>query len=131
MGKLVGRIHYIGEIVPVSDKFQKRDFVIETNDKYPQKILCQFTQEKVDLLNYYKVGTEVEVNVNIRGREWTNAQGETKYFVTIEAWSINYMNGEEQKPIASSQSIGNIEGNFIEDAINQMNNELEDDGLPF
>jgi hypothetical protein len=131
MGKLVGKIHYIGEIVPVSDKFQKREFVIETNDKFPQKILCQFTQEKVDLLNFYKVGTEVEVNVNIKGRDWTNAQGETKYFVTIEAWSINYINGEEKPKKASNMSMGNIESNFMEDAINQMNNDLEDDGLPF
>jgi hypothetical protein len=31
----------------------------------------------------------VEVNYNLRGREWKSPEGVTKYFNTVEAWSIS------------------------------------------
>jgi len=127
MSKLVGKIISIGEVQVVSEKFQKLEFVIETEDQYPQKLQVQLTQDRVEIMKFYKVGSVVEVNVNIKGREWINPQGEAKYFISLDAWSISLKGAGEQKP----KSIGNIEANFQEDAINQMNNELEDDGLPF
>jgi hypothetical protein len=38
--------------------------------------------------NKWKVGDEVEVGINLRGREWTSPQGEVKYFNTIQGWKI-------------------------------------------
>jgi hypothetical protein len=35
------------------------------------------------------VNDVVEVNYNLRGREWNSPEGVTKYFNTVEAWSIN------------------------------------------
>jgi hypothetical protein len=33
----------------------------------------------------------VKIDINLRGREWTNAQGETVYFNTIQGWELqNY-----------------------------------------
>lgn len=71
--------------------FEKRDLVIVTQENYPnysQTIIIQFTQQRCDLLNNLQVGQNVKVYINIRGREWTNPQGETKYFNTIEGWKI-------------------------------------------
>lgn len=68
--------------------FEKRDLVIITEEQYPQTIIIQFTQQRCDLLNNLQVGQNVKVYINIRGREWTNQQGETKYFNTIEGWKI-------------------------------------------
>ena len=68
--------------------FQKRDLVITTEEQYPNDILIQFTQQRCDLLNNLKVGQNVRVHFNLRGREWTNQQGEVKYFNTIEGWKI-------------------------------------------
>lgn len=68
--------------------FEKRDLVIVTEDIYPQTIIIQFTQQRCDLLDSLQVGQNVKVYINIRGREWTNPQGETKYFNTIEGWKI-------------------------------------------
>ena len=68
--------------------FEKRDLVIITEEQYPQTIIIQFTQQRCDLLNNLQVGQNVKVYINIRGREWTNPQGETKYFNTIEGWKI-------------------------------------------
>jgi len=68
--------------------FQKRDCVVTTEEQYPQHILVQFTQDKCNLLANYKIGDKVTIGINLRGREWINPQGETKYFNTIQGWKI-------------------------------------------
>ena len=82
--------------------FEKRDLVIVTEENYPQTIIIQFTQQRCDLLDSLQVGQNVKVYINIRGREWTNPQGETKYFNTIEGWKIEVIqttNVANQQPI--------------------------------
>ena len=82
--------------------FEKRDLVITTEEQYPQTIIIQFTQQRCDLLESLQVGQNVKVYINIRGREWTNPQGETKYFNTIEGWKIEVVhttNVANQQPV--------------------------------
>ena len=82
--------------------FEKRDLVIVTEEQYPQTIIIQFTQQRCDLLNNLQVGQNVKVYINIKGREWTNPQGETKYFNTIEGWKIEVIqttNVAYQQPV--------------------------------
>lgn len=86
--EVTGKIKMINPTQVVSDKFSKREFVVTTNDMYPQDILFQLTQDKCTLLDMFKVGDKVEVSFNLRGREWTNPQGEVKYFNSLEAWKI-------------------------------------------
>ena len=71
--------------------FEKRDLVIVTEENYPQTIIIQFTQQRCDLLDSLQLGQNVKVYINIRGREWTNPQGEIKYFNTIEGWKIEFV----------------------------------------
>lgn len=87
--KVTGKIHFVGQVKQVSDKFKSKDVVILTNEKYPQHISIQFTQDKTELVNQKDVGDQVEVSINLRGREWKSPTGEIKYFNTIEGWQIN------------------------------------------
>ena len=85
--------------------FEKRDLVIVTEENYPQTIIIQFTQQRCDLLDSLQVGQRVKVYINIRGREWTNPQGEIKYFNTIEGWKIEVIqttNVANQQPVAQT-----------------------------
>jgi len=84
-----GKIKFIDTVKEVGASFKKKDVVITTLEQYPQHILVQFVQDKCDLLNNYRVGDDVKIGINIRGREWTNPQGETVYFNTIQGWNIN------------------------------------------
>lgn len=68
--------------------FKKRDVVVTTDEQYPQHILVQFVQDKCDLLNNFQTGDAVKIDINLRGREWTNPQGETVYFNSIQGWRI-------------------------------------------
>ena len=84
-----GRIKMIDETKTYgSNGFRKREVVVTTEEQYPQHILVEFIQDKCDLLNNYNVGQQVKIGINLRGREWTNPQGETKYFNSIQGWRI-------------------------------------------
>jgi hypothetical protein len=87
--EVTGKIKMIDQTKEVgSAGFKKRDVVVTTDEQYPQHILVQFVQDKCDLLNNFQVGEAVKIDINLRGREWTNPQGETVYFNTIQGWRI-------------------------------------------
>ncbi|CDF80927.1 conserved hypothetical protein (DUF3127) [Formosa agariphila KMM 3901] len=84
-----GKVKMVGETQTFgSNGFRKRELVVTTEEQYPQHILVEFVQDKTDLLNSYSVGQNVKVSINLRGREWVNPQGETKYFNSIQGWRI-------------------------------------------
>ncbi len=87
--EVLGRIKMVGNVQDVSPTFRKREVVITTEEQYPQHILIEFTQDKCDLLNQFQIGDQVRVGINLRGREWTNPQGETRYFNSIQGWRID------------------------------------------
>jgi hypothetical protein len=87
--EVIGKIKLIGDVQTFgSAGFRKRELVVTTDEQYPQMIMVEFLQDKVDLLNNYKVGQDVKVSINLRGREWINPQGEAKYFNSINGWRI-------------------------------------------
>ena len=84
-----GKIKMIDETKTYgSSGFRKREVVVTTEEQYPQHILVEFVQDKCDLLDKFQVGQPVKIGVNLRGREWVNPQGETKYFNSIQGWRI-------------------------------------------
>jgi hypothetical protein len=99
--EVTGKIKMIDQTKEVgSAGFKKRDVVVTTDEQYPQHILVQFVQDKCDLLNTYQVGEAVKIDINLRGREWTNPQGETVYFNTIQGWRIAKVQAEAPAPQA-------------------------------
>ena len=111
--EIKGRIAVIMATQQVSEKFAKRDFVIETEGEYKQLNLVQVSQDKCALLDNFKLGDEVEAHINLRGRAWTNPQGETKYFNTIECWKLNKLAGATAQPVATSNHVvGNDESSL-------------------
>lgn len=97
---ITGRIAILKTTQVVSDKFSKREFVIETEGEYRQLIPIEFQQDKCSLLNNFRLGDEVEVGYNLRGRKWTSPQGEDKYFLTLQAWSIKSVSGNTVQSVA-------------------------------
>lgn len=92
--EVTGKIKAIHAEQQVSASFKKRELVVTTEEQYPQHIMIEFTQDKCDLLNNYRVNDAVKVSINLRGREWVNPQGETKYFNSIQGWRIEKMQSD-------------------------------------
>ena len=91
-----GKVKVINAEQQVSASFKKRELVVTTDEQYPQHIMIEFTQDKCDLLNNYNSGDAVKVSINLRGREWTNPQGETKYFNSISGWKVEKLSEATQ-----------------------------------
>jgi translation initiation factor IF-3 len=86
-----GRVKQIHPVESVgSNNFQKRKVWVEIDldSKYPQTIEIEFSGEKVNLPDSFKSGDTVDFSLNLRGREWTNNNGEVKVFNTITAWKV-------------------------------------------
>ena len=96
-----GLLKVINDTQRVSDKFQKREFVLTIGDTYPQHVTFQLTQDKVELLANYKVGDKIKVHFNLRGREWNGPEG-VKYFNTLEAWRIESVESEPTQPVVNN-----------------------------
>lgn len=86
--QVIGKVKVINPEQHVSASFKKRELVVTTDEQYPQHILIEFNQDKCDLLNNLRVGQNVTVSINLRGREWVNPQGESKYFNSIQGWRV-------------------------------------------
>ena len=84
---MTGKVHAKFDEQQVSERFRKREFVLEyvENPMYPQYILFQLIQDNVSKLDQIKEGDSVRVTFNIKGRSWTSPQGETMYFNSLYA----------------------------------------------
>ncbi len=110
--EVVGRIKMIDTVKEVgSAGFKKRDLVVTTDEQYPQFISIQFVQDKCDLLNAFQINDNVKVDINLRGREWVNKEGETVYFNSIQGWRISKVmadgqasSGQQAPPIPASEA---------------------------
>jgi len=124
--ELIGTIKKISDLQTFASGFQKKEMVLLTEEQYPQPINIEYLAEKADLLNNYKEGDKVKVHINIRGREWTNPQGEVKYFNSITAWRMEKEGTSEfNEPTQTAPSDEPAPSNtnvFAED---------EEDDLPF
>ena len=82
--KAEGKIVKIFDAESKSASFTAREFVIEVADgQYPQMVKFQLVQDKCGLVDGYNEGEEIEVDFDLRGREWNE-----KYFTNLQAWKI-------------------------------------------
>jgi hypothetical protein len=90
-----GKLYAVQETKQVTDRFSKREFVLELadNPKYPQLVAFEFTNDRCADLDGFSVGDEVRVEFNLRGREWRSPSGEVRYFNTLNAWKLERADG--------------------------------------
>ena len=85
-----GRIHALFDTQQVTERFRKREFVLELGDnpRYPQFVQFQLTGDRCENLDGFSVGDEVRVEFSLRGREWKSPRGETKFFNSLDVWTL-------------------------------------------
>jgi len=89
--EIKGKVHEIGALQQVSETFKKRDLIVEyaENPTYPEYIRFEALQDKTSLFDSLKVGDDVEVSFNLRGRPWTDKTGKVSYFNSLVVWRLN------------------------------------------
>jgi len=84
-----GEIIEIYDVQVISDSFKKREFILKhaPNPEYPDFLKLEVVQNKTDLLDKYKVGDSVEVDINLKGKKWEKGE-KSGYFNSLQAWRI-------------------------------------------
>lgn len=81
--EITGKIKAVFKEQIFESGFKKREFVITTNEQYPQDIKLEFIKDKCSLLDKFKQSQDVKVSFNLRGSEFNG-----KYYVNLNAWRI-------------------------------------------
>lgn len=83
-----------GTLVKIMDRqdfpsgFYKRDFVVRSEEQYPQDVKFTLTKERVEMLDAFQEGQSVQVGFDIRGREYNG-----NYYVDLNAWKMSPADG--------------------------------------
>lgn len=123
--EISGKVIDILPVNQVSDKFRKREFVIEKKEAggsavFVDYIKFQLIQDKCDLINESFLNDEVRIWFNLKGNKWER-DGKINYFTNLDAWKIERVSPQGTDQNAPSRST-------IED-IPPENDDLSD--LPF
>ena len=120
-----GKIHATKEAEQVTQRFRKREFVLEleADSRYPQYVQFQLTGDRCESLDGFSKGEDVRVEFSLRGREWTSPKGEVRYFNSLETWSIDRVG--DAAPAGFDQDAG---GNTFSD---EPPPPSDDDDIPF
>jgi hypothetical protein len=123
--EITGKVIEIYPIAQVSDKFRKREFVIEKKEAgstavFVDYIKFQLVQDKCDLINESFLHEEIKIWFNLKGNKW-DRDGKINYFTNLDAWKI--------EKVSSAGREQNISQNKTLEDIPPENDELSD--LPF
>lgn len=106
----------------VSSTFKKREVLIDTAGDSEKPCLIKFEalQDSVEYLNNFKPGDPVSVEFYLNGREWTNPQGEVKYFMSAKLTSIRLQGQQVPQQAPAPQA-------FQPPSMPDFNNPVSDD----
>jgi hypothetical protein len=123
--EITGKVIDIAPVNQVSDKFRKREFVIEKKEAggaavFIDYIKFQLVQDKCDLINESFMNEEIKIWFNLKGNRWER-DGKVNYFTNLDAWKIERISSQGRDQVVQSRPT-------LED-IPPENDELSD--LPF
>jgi hypothetical protein len=99
--EITGKVIEIYPTIQVSDKFRKREFVIEKKEAgntavFVDYLKFQLVQDKCELINESFLQEEIKIWFNIKGNKWER-DGKTNYFTNLDAWKIEKASGSGQE----------------------------------
>jgi len=119
--EIKGKVHEVAPTVQVTDSLKKRELILEyiENPQYPEYLKFEAIQDRCNLLDSVKVGDDVEVFFNLKGRPWTDKAGKKSYFNSMQLWKVNVLAGANSAPAPAYAPPADI------------SSAPEDDDLPF
>jgi len=114
--EVTGKIVVKYDTNQVSDKFKKREFVLELSEEingnvYTNYAKMQLVQNKCDILDRFNEGDTVKVSFNLKGNRWEK-DGKVNYITNLDAWRIeNAAAGSSQEMAQPVPGYANMNGN--------------------
>lgn len=125
-GKLIEKF----DTQQVSEKFKKREFVIEKEENnggmvFTEIIKFQLVQDKCGLLDPFALHDELKISFNIKGSRWEK-EGRVSYFTNLDAWRIEKVGAE-----GTGTTIPTGDTPFPSEEPSFANDSDDSDDLPF
>jgi len=107
--EITGKVIEIMPVITVSDKFRKREFVIErkesgTGGVFFDFIKFQLTRDKCDIINESFLNEEVRILFNIKGNKWVK-DGKVSYFTNLDAWKVERLSAAQPPDAAGNEPV--------------------------
>jgi hypothetical protein len=125
--ELTGTLVKFYETKTFPSGFSIQEFVVRTDERYPQEILIQAAKEKIDTLKNFKENDVVKVKFNLRGREYNG-----RHFVSLDMWAMDIAaagNTSASNPSTMSNSAAPAAAPVMNS--NPADNDADGDDLPF
>ena len=71
----------------------RQDFLIETTDQYPRKIIVSAWGERAQELEAYKPGNSVSIDINLESREYNG-----RWYTDVRVWRFRKPSADIQEP---------------------------------
>ena len=120
--EITGTVHEVGDVQNVTETFKKRELIVEyvENPEYPEFLKFEVIQDKVGILDSLRIGMEVKISFNLRGRAYTDKAGKKGYFNSLQAWKLDFERAKDADPKPKTQPKADLNSNAE-----------DDDDLPF
>ncbi|MCF0191190.1 MAG: DUF3127 domain-containing protein [Marinilabiliaceae bacterium] len=102
MAELIGKLYKKGEIQTRGNNgFQFREFIVEEpnpqNPQWSNFVPFQASGNSLNAIDSFNVGDEIVVTYDLRGRLWTNPQGEERALLNLSAWRVTPYTGQQMQ----------------------------------
>ena len=90
--ELTGTLYLKYDTQQISEKFKKRDFVVEITEEingniYTNFAKMQLVQNKCDFLNNFSKGARLKVQFNVKGNKFER-DGKENFITNLDVWKI-------------------------------------------
>lgn len=124
------KLHKIIKKVETPTGFKKIEFVIKTDEQYPQLIKFEVQNDKCGLIDNIFPEDRISFSFNIRGREWISPDGKLVFFTTFVVWKLNKIENGYRVP--TNDNSPHVQHGFNFPPAEQVfGKEIDDDDLPF
>ena len=83
--EVTGKLKVVMDEQEFSSGFKKREFVITTDEKYPQDIKFELIKDKCDEILKFSYGQSIKVSYNLRGNYY---EPKDAYYNSLQAWRL-------------------------------------------
>src|ERR1700744_1924343 len=120
--EIKGKVHEVSPTAQVTESLKKRELIVEyiENPQYPEYLKFEAINDRCSLMDNVRVGDDVEVFFNLRGRPWTDKTGKKTYFNSLQLWKLNVLAGANNNTVPEYAA-----------PVNLSAAPGEDDDLPF
>ena len=77
--EIEGTLIKVMEPMTFPSGFVKREFIVRTDEMYPQEVKFELFKDKISLIDSFKINEQVKISFNIKGSQW-----EGKFFTNLQ-----------------------------------------------